>query len=407
MFDKKTVFILGAGASWHYGYPTGEELVRKIIDRAREASHFFRDSMQTNPIRANRPTYIKRVPSEDISADQIRGEWEKAFRECEEFINKLEQVNPLVIDYFLGQNPKLQPIGKLIIAWVILECEATYLKIKSNQNRRELLSRSPRLEDRRNAEHLDIVRFNDDWYRFLIHKLLNNCTSSEKLHENKVHFVTFNYDISLEYALYNGLNAIELLDHKDVLKFLGGDRILHVYGKIRDYPSNEFRPVDYSLFSPRLVDMQKYGDAATKYAAYVTFLDEVYEASRKLKVIDPTDKVEDEKTLSIAKKRIAESRCVYVLGYGFDDNNSKRLNLFDNLRLTDQMASPKSILFTNYGDINRINKKASKMVFGNFNTLLLPNPPTVGAPEAKYYCEKSTRDVYDALALDFDSLEER
>lgn len=27
MFRVPTVFILGAGASWHDGYPTGEELV--------------------------------------------------------------------------------------------------------------------------------------------------------------------------------------------------------------------------------------------------------------------------------------------------------------------------------------------------------------------------------------------
>jgi len=30
MFKNPTVFILGAGASWHYGFPTGEDLVRKV-----------------------------------------------------------------------------------------------------------------------------------------------------------------------------------------------------------------------------------------------------------------------------------------------------------------------------------------------------------------------------------------
>ncbi len=34
MFEKKTVFIIGAGASWHYGYPTGAELVESIIESA-------------------------------------------------------------------------------------------------------------------------------------------------------------------------------------------------------------------------------------------------------------------------------------------------------------------------------------------------------------------------------------
>ena len=34
MFNRKTVFVLGAGASWHYGYPTGEGLIEKIVLRA-------------------------------------------------------------------------------------------------------------------------------------------------------------------------------------------------------------------------------------------------------------------------------------------------------------------------------------------------------------------------------------
>src|SRR6202022_1873931 len=35
MFRTPTVFILGAGASWHYGYPTGEELVKKVSETAK------------------------------------------------------------------------------------------------------------------------------------------------------------------------------------------------------------------------------------------------------------------------------------------------------------------------------------------------------------------------------------
>jgi hypothetical protein len=32
MIEKSTVFVLGAGASWHYGYPTGEELVQQVTN---------------------------------------------------------------------------------------------------------------------------------------------------------------------------------------------------------------------------------------------------------------------------------------------------------------------------------------------------------------------------------------
>ena len=46
MFTNKTVFILGAGASWHYGYPTGEELVKQVIKRYELAEKFFDSSVQ-------------------------------------------------------------------------------------------------------------------------------------------------------------------------------------------------------------------------------------------------------------------------------------------------------------------------------------------------------------------------
>jgi hypothetical protein len=41
MFDAKTVFIIGAGASWHYGYPTGEQLVSQVIQKAKIAEAYF------------------------------------------------------------------------------------------------------------------------------------------------------------------------------------------------------------------------------------------------------------------------------------------------------------------------------------------------------------------------------
>ncbi len=41
MFVNKTVFILGAGASWHYGYPTGEDLVTAVIEKADYAAEGF------------------------------------------------------------------------------------------------------------------------------------------------------------------------------------------------------------------------------------------------------------------------------------------------------------------------------------------------------------------------------
>src|ERR1700730_4308306 len=178
MFINPTVFILGAGASWHYGYPTGEDLVKKVIEKARTAGEYFKTAPKFSNLQ--RPQYVGRDAAEDASVctQDIKAQWEKAWRECEALVSRLRQVNPLVIDYFLGQNPTLQPIGKLMIAWVILECEHLYSNLRGNVNRRELLLNSTNLQDRERAPTLDVSKCKDNWYRFIIHKLITNCTNS-------------------------------------------------------------------------------------------------------------------------------------------------------------------------------------------------------------------------------------
>jgi hypothetical protein len=58
MFDKPTVFILGAGASWHYGYPTGEELVKMVIKTAGRLGDFCQACMRDG-IAGTFPHYVE------------------------------------------------------------------------------------------------------------------------------------------------------------------------------------------------------------------------------------------------------------------------------------------------------------------------------------------------------------
>lgn len=95
---------------------------------------------------------------------------------------------------------------------------------------------------------------------------------------------------------------------------------------------------------------------------------------------------------------------MYILGFGFDENNSRRL------RLRQALGSPRPearrvVLFTNYGNANRINKKVSRLFFGNPNTFLDLAIYDATGMDLPYF-EKSVRDCYDALALDFDELED-
>jgi hypothetical protein len=362
--SNSTVFILGAGASWHYGYPTGETLVEKVIEKAAIALRYFEHSADVgNPAR---PEFL---------VDQMSDQWEKAATECRKLKNGLEQVNPLVIDYYLGWNSGLQNVGRLLIAWVILESEH-----KSKD----------RNLDRDRPGVTDTAKYRDDWVRFIIHQIAIHCRESSDLLQNKVSFVTFNYDVSLEMALRNGLNHIQLFSKDDVTKFLDG-RIIHIYGKVRDPHVKGEADWNYKLHDPKMLGSNT-GDYHTKMKI---LLDAAYTASKELRVIDPHDKSAGDTEIKIAQTVIANAQRVFILGYGFDEHNNGRLNLHETLRLRTELAN-KRIAFTNYQDINQINKRASKLFYGGPQYF----PP--GGPAIQDRFEKSTRNTYDALALDFD-----
>jgi hypothetical protein len=369
MFKNSTVFILGAGASWHYGYPTGETLIKKVIEKAEIAASYFASSLHFQ--NTQRPDYLTVDWSFDV---EWPAKWKKAHAECIKLKQGLEQVKPLVIDYYLGWNPDLQNIGRMLIAWVILECEA--FSRGSNANR------SPSEQGY------------DDWCRFIIHQIAIHCKQSSDLLLNKVSFVTFNYDVSLENNLSNGLKHIQMFDEKDVTQFLGGSRIVHIYGKIRDDVSS----VAKLNWIVQGVDPKGLGEGARSnhYGQVKVLLDDVYRASKGLRVIDPDDKGVDDTEIMIVRSAIADAKRVFILGYGFDEHNSDRLNLREFLAHT-RPAGYQSVAFTNYQDINQINKRASKVFYGN------PQSWQHGALQNRY--EKSIRNTYDALAMDFDIAE--
>ena len=153
MFTSKTVFILGAGASWHYGYPTGEALVKKVIEKATLATLYFGNPTGENNLQPNYLTDTK----PNVSIDK---QWTTALQECALLKAGLQQVNPLVIDYFLGWNPNLQSIGRLLIAWVILECENVHQQhIGANVNRRQMILDSPFSDERIRANSIDLTKY--------------------------------------------------------------------------------------------------------------------------------------------------------------------------------------------------------------------------------------------------------
>ena len=173
--------------------------------------------------------------------------WHDLGIKCDDIVNRLETVHPLVIDYFLGWNPSLREIGKLLIAGVLLKCEADFFEAKAK-------------------------------------------------------------------------------------------------------------------------------------------------ASKKIRTIDPIDK-QHEPTLAIAKESIRNSEHIYILGYGFDPNNNKRIGLD---ALASRLGVWRQVFFTNYRDANAVNKRFGQMC-GSRQMFL---NDSVANNQGNGF-EKSIRDVYEAIELDF------
>jgi hypothetical protein len=364
MIENSTVFVLGAGASWHYGYPTGDELVKRVIEMAERFSSYCKRRVNYGEVSQAIPEYVEQKIDPPRGAHEITEAWNTVDRECRLLMRRLHAVSPVLIDHFLAWNASLRPIGRLMIAAVILECEAG-------------------------------KGYRQPWYRFIVHKLVYGCGKSGDLLENDIHFITFNYDASLEYHLYEALISLDIIDKADAHHFLSDDRIIHTYGCVHSKIPTIKDFVDVSV--ARALG----GDTLTKplilsrdLEPRKLFLDRCLSASLNLKTIDPHDKEKDEASLVRARQWIENAGVVYILGYGFDANNNRRIGL--------SSAIGKVVMFTNFGDRNTINKRASKLLTSTLDNFSSLTP--IGDPTRSYY-EKSIRNVYEAFEKDFEPLE--
>lgn len=404
MFTTPTVFILGAGASWHYSYPTGEDLVKDVIETAKNIINTIEElkNYQTQNELCKRHyrnienlKYVKENLKDIVAPEERRNNF---LTECKTLVSRLNQINPPVIDYFLGENEDLQAIGKLIISWVILSYEAAQGNRRehggnNNANRKRHLIDSPYHDDNKKAEQLNISKFKDDWYRFIVYRLTLGCKNIDDfISKNNVSFITFNYDVSLEYTLQECLNSITMLTtdgKKHVNDFFNGDRFLHVYGQIRKDALSKPKNLRYSFKPFELEKMEWLHES----------LDEAYLSSKELRTIYPHKIDNSSKEAIAAKKKIAEAKDVFILGYGFDENNNEILGLHEHLNISQN--DHKRIFFTNYKDRQSINKRASKIFF-NDSSRFYPGDRHLIKNHRASQAEKSTRDVYEAIEQDFD-----
>jgi len=178
VITRKTVLVLGAGASVPFGFPSGPGLVKSICESLRSGN--------------------ARSVIEDILAErQFRGS-----RYFDKFLDSLQKSGQLSIDSFLEHNPEWIALGKLAISACLIPFE----------------------------EEQKLFRFGDDcWYRQLF-KAMNS--TFEEFTQNKITILTFNYDRSLEHFLATALRYTHQVEYQLCLQSVLSLPIIHLHGHL-------------------------------------------------------------------------------------------------------------------------------------------------------------------------------
>lgn len=203
MITRPTVFVLGAGASYPYGFPTGEGLVNDII------------------------TLASRTQTPDAFLYNDCTE-----KDVKRFAQDLADSDPPSVDAFLEHRPDFLRIGKLAICLSLIPKE-----------RDVTLTR-----DYRQGSSLGKTC----WYQYLW-----NLMAAEKggFGKNQVSFVTMNYDRSLERYFFLRLKAKhQYADDDQCFEELYQLRFVHVYGSLGD---ERFVEDSFNRLTPSISDVRR------------------------------------------------------------------------------------------------------------------------------------------------------
>lgn len=354
MIQKNTTFVLGAGASHPYGYPIGRTLIDNIIksilhdeiyilakDHGRalpsletfgpsrfkilddmDHGHFknayelLTKSKQPQYLPWHGATFVCRHTQKDAPVFYVRlnnemyGTFYKVklsnFQGLVDFLDYLRRHNSGSIDSFLRDHPQFSEIGRLMIAYELLKCEN-----KNSFFKKDILI---------NAENI-----HDDWYSYLLQDIKGGFTLPKEILKNRVNFVIFNYDMSLEYYFYSRLKDIEFF--KDVAdEYLTQLKITHVYGQL--YPSEQWQ--DYGI---HLDDRGLILDSAQKNLKTMMRATQIYKNIKLIGERDGNHEIQE------IKDQIKNASNLVIIGFGFDQDNLRILGFPDiNLKANKRIA---------------------------------------------------------------------
>ncbi|MEQ9242421.1 hypothetical protein [Roseovarius indicus] len=220
---RKNVFVIGAGASFDFGLPTGEGLISEIVEYCQTA-------------------LTRRRSSTDAEDDFIRRS-ALALRDTVFFDHSVYHRDDLLkdglsrisrslwlaksIDNYLNeqQDRELTALGKALIVTAILRREKTPAKVFKAED-------SP-LWVPEGQERMEFSRLRDTWLVPFYREFRGGVSKDyfeDRLEDST--FIIFNYDRCFEHFMINALMEYDQYSLTDAFEVFKKIKIIHPYGKI-------------------------------------------------------------------------------------------------------------------------------------------------------------------------------
>lgn len=297
MFRAKTVFILGAGASFEVGLPIGDDLLKAIVDMTKvqfdyrgHQTHGDSAIVEALKLHLQEGGLVNRLNDHLRSGRQLA----------------LSAKQALSIDNLIDalENDEIELLGKIGIARAILKAEAESAYFKPDQESRKV----------------DMSQFQKTWYSSLT-KLLTEQVRRSQLDSlfNNVQVINFNYDRCLEHYL-----PMSLADYYGVTQE-------DIHAVMRDWPIH--RPYGLVGRLPWRAGPEpslQFGHCGPQ---------QVIQVVEQIRTF--TEQVEEGETLDAIRDAIASADRIVFLGFAFHRQNVKLI--------TTDVQDHTEILATAYG----------------------------------------------------------
>ena len=203
MIKSPTTFVLGAGASMPYRFPSGIQLKNWICEA---------------------------VKDEDLIARQLTQHLKVSQPKIQDFARAFQRSRINSIDAFLLRRPEFSQIGKYAIAAHLCRLE--------------------------NVDVLDALENENSWYDLLWNKMVEGTHEARDVTNNQVRFVSFNYDRSLERFLFGACKNTYGVADAEAYEISSKVSIIHVYGLLGRFhyggDAGEYRAYDSSVSAETL-----------------------------------------------------------------------------------------------------------------------------------------------------------